>query len=156
MYSETITRAGFRIMRDVAVGIVQRNGEVLVCQRKRGSRYELQWEFPGGKLEAGEYPLQAMRRELTEELGISVGDAEEMHRQEWTYPASADLNGSDGSFRVFYFLVHSFAGEPRNNGVFEEIRWIPLHALTHLRMLDGNREAVARLLALDGGDAHER
>ena len=59
---------------DVAVGILFRpNGDFLLTSRPSGKAYAGYWEFPGGKLEAGESVAQALARELTEELGIAIG-----------------------------------------------------------------------------------
>ena len=55
----------------VAAGILFRDGKVLLAQRASGT-YAGKWEFPGGKLEPGETPEEALRRELREELGIEV------------------------------------------------------------------------------------
>ncbi len=61
---------------DVAVGVLIRpNGEFLLTSRPPGKVYEGYWEFPGGKLEAGETVEQALRRELQEEIGITIGTA---------------------------------------------------------------------------------
>ena len=57
-------------MKEVAVGIILQDGNVLACQRKRDATYALKWEFPGGKLEPGETPEHALVRELHEELAI--------------------------------------------------------------------------------------
>jgi 8-oxo-dGTP diphosphatase len=56
----------------VAAGIVVENGRVLLAQRKSTSHLGGKWEFPGGKVEPGEDPKAALRRELEEELGIDV------------------------------------------------------------------------------------
>jgi 8-oxo-dGTP diphosphatase len=56
----------------VAAGIVYERGAVLISRRKQGAHLEGRWEFPGGKVEAGEDPRGALRRELAEELGIDV------------------------------------------------------------------------------------
>jgi len=59
---------------DVAVGVlIKPNGDFLLTSRPPGKVYEGYWEFPGGKLEAGETVEQALRRELMEEIGISIG-----------------------------------------------------------------------------------
>ena len=59
---------------DVAVGIlIKPNGDFLLTSRPPGKVYEGYWEFPGGKLEAGETVEQALRRELIEEIGITIG-----------------------------------------------------------------------------------
>ncbi|MFN5349705.1 MAG: NUDIX domain-containing protein [Polaromonas sp.] len=61
---------------DVAVGVlVKPNGDFLLTSRPSGKVYEGYWEFPGGKLEAGETVEQALRRELIEEIGITIGGA---------------------------------------------------------------------------------
>lgn len=56
----------------VAAGVVVKEGRVLLTQRKSGSHLEGMWEFPGGKVEAGEDPKDALVRELREELGIET------------------------------------------------------------------------------------
>ncbi|MEO8168031.1 MAG: (deoxy)nucleoside triphosphate pyrophosphohydrolase [bacterium] len=128
-------------MKEVAVGIILKDGQVLACQRKRDATYPLKWEFPGGKLEPGESAEQALVRELHEELGIEANIQREFFRQEWVYG-----EGKDGrSFRVFYFLVDNFSGEPVNLA-FEQILWTTAHHLQTLDILEGNREAVDRLV----------
>ena len=63
-----------RSVVDVAVGVLlQPNGDFLLTSRPVGKVYEGYWEFPGGKLEVGETVEQALRRELHEELGITIG-----------------------------------------------------------------------------------
>ena len=62
-----------RKLVDVAVGVlIQPNGDFLLTSRPRGKVYEGYWEFPGGKLEAGETVEEALRRELHEEIGITI------------------------------------------------------------------------------------
>ena len=125
-------------MIQVAVGIITINSKVLVCQRKRTSRYPLKWEFPGGKFENGESVDECLRRELREELSIDAVVGKEFFRQKWIYPDS-------GSFEVFYHLVPSYAGIIRNN-VFEQIRWFNLSELARVDMLEGNRDAIDLLV----------
>jgi len=65
-----------RAVVDVAVGVLIRpDGDFLLTSRPVGKVYEGYWEFPGGKLEAGETVAQALQRELHEELGITIGPA---------------------------------------------------------------------------------
>jgi 8-oxo-dGTP diphosphatase len=64
-----------RPVTDVAVGVlIKTNGDFLLTSRPPGKVYAGYWEFPGGKLEAGESVQQALARELREELGIEIGD----------------------------------------------------------------------------------
>jgi 8-oxo-dGTP diphosphatase len=56
----------------VTAGVIIEQGKVLVAQRKENSSRELLWEFPGGKMEEGEEPREALRRELKEELDIEA------------------------------------------------------------------------------------
>ena len=66
-----------RAVVDVAVGVLIRpDGDFLLTSRPAGKVYEGYWEFPGGKLEAGETVAQALARELHEELGITIGPTE--------------------------------------------------------------------------------
>ena len=66
-----------RVPVDVAVGVlIDGRGRFLLTSRPAGKVYAGYWEFPGGKLEAGETVEQALRRELQEELGITIGPAQ--------------------------------------------------------------------------------
>ena len=76
-----------RPVTDVAVGVLlQPDGAYLLTSRPEGKVYAGYWEFPGGKLEAGETVEQALRRELHEELGITIGMAEPWKTQMVDYP----------------------------------------------------------------------
>lgn len=72
---------------DVAVGVLIRpNGDFLLTSRPPGKVYEGYWEFPGGKLEAGETVEQALRRELQEEIGITIGAVHPWKAEVVDYP----------------------------------------------------------------------
>jgi len=124
-------------MTKVAVGILRRDGKILACQRKKGGRYELKWEFPGGKLEPGETVEQCLARELREELSVR---AYSIHRIEIQ---SAEYDDG-GTFEVAYCNVVGFDGEPKNN-VFEQICWVSLQELRSLDILEGNKDFIARM-----------
>jgi len=67
---------GERPVTEVAVGVlIDPQGRFLLTSRPAGKAYAGYWEFPGGKLEAGETVEQALRRELHEEIGITIGAA---------------------------------------------------------------------------------
>ncbi|MEO7403720.1 MAG: Nudix family hydrolase [Burkholderiales bacterium] len=90
---------------DVAAGILVRpDGSVLLGQRPASKVYAGYWEFPGGKVEAGETPRMALDRELSEELGIDVRKAYPWLAQSFTYPHA--------SVRLQFFRVTEWAGDP--------------------------------------------
>jgi 8-oxo-dGTP diphosphatase len=79
--------ADARVHTEVAVGILFRaDGAMLLSTRPAGKAYAGYWEFPGGKLEAGETVEQALRRELVEELGVTIGLAQVWKVTEHDYP----------------------------------------------------------------------
>ena len=72
---------------DVAVGVlIKPNGDFLLTSRPLGKVYEGYWEFPGGKLEAGETVEEALRRELHEEIGITIGPVHDWKTEMVDYP----------------------------------------------------------------------
>jgi 8-oxo-dGTP diphosphatase len=89
----------------VSVAVLQRpDGTFLMAQRPEGKAYSGYWEFPGGKVEAGETPHHALIRELHEELGIEVQTAYPWLTRVFTYPhATVHLN---------FFRVTRWQGEP--------------------------------------------
>jgi 8-oxo-dGTP diphosphatase len=123
---------------DVSAAVIERNGLILICQRKRGSRHELQWEFPGGKAEPGESPSEALARELREELAIEATIGIQLHCHEFQYP------GADRLTRLWFFRVTEFAGEPQNLE-FEQMMWEEPTRLTRYNFLKGDVEFVAAL-----------
>lgn len=137
-------------MKNVVVGVLVRNGQVLACRRRKDARYPLKWEFPGGKIEPGEHPEETLRRELREELSIEFRTAERFHQQEWTYPEGVTDPAHDGTFRVHYYMIRHVLNDPVNL-VFEEIRWVTPAELLAMDILEGNREAVLLLT----GNAHQ-
>ncbi len=126
-------------LRYVAAGLILRGDEVLICQRKAGSALALKWEFPGGKIEAGESAEQALRRELDEELGISAEVGRRVAHIRHNY-----RNG--GAVDLQFFAVHRFEGELMNR-VFEDMRWSPLKDLPGYDFLPADRDLVRDLAA---------
>lgn len=95
---------GERIAVDVAVGVLfDAGGRFLLTSRPEGKVYAGYWEFPGGKLEPGETVEQALRRELHEELGIVIGEAEPWKVQMMDYPHAL--------VRLHFCKVRRWSGE---------------------------------------------
>ncbi len=77
-----------------------------MCQRTRHQTMPLKWEFPGGKIEEGEQPRDALRRELEEELGIMATIGDEVARIQHEYP-----NG--GSVELRFYVVREYSGKSK-------------------------------------------
>ena len=93
-----------RVPVDVAVGVlIDPEGRFLLTSRPAGKVYAGYWEFPGGKLEAGETVEQALRRELIEELGITIGAV---------HPWKIELMDYEHArVRLHFCKVHDWSGE---------------------------------------------
>ena len=89
----------------VVAGVVRRKGRLLLCQRPEGKRLGLLWEFPGGKVEAGETPEAALERELKEELNVTTrtGRGLDVLRAD-------DRNGGD--LLLLFYESEIVSGEP--------------------------------------------
>jgi 8-oxo-dGTP diphosphatase len=117
-------------MTTVVAGILERGGEILICRRRADQAHPLKWEFPGGKVEAGESPGEALRRELREELGIEAEPGIEITRYEFAYPGKNPI-------LLIFFRVTDWRGEVENR-IFEEIIWARLRSLREYDFLEGD------------------
>jgi 8-oxo-dGTP diphosphatase len=124
-------------LRFVAAALIVRGGEVLICQRRPDQPMGLQWEFPGGKIEAGESPEQALARELHEELGIQaqIGPKVTHIRHNYRHGGAVDLQ---------FFAVREFSGELENR-IFAQLKWTPLENLPEYDFLPADRGLIRDL-----------
>ena len=102
-------------LKQVVAALIFKDDQILVCQRTRHQTMPLKWEFPGGKIEAGEQPRDALRRELKEELGIDATIGDEVARIRHEYK-----NGSAVELR--FYAVREYKGEIENR-IFKDMRW---------------------------------
>ena len=94
----------------VAVAILmQPNGEYLLASRPSGKGWAGWWEFPGGKIEAGETPEHALIRESQEELGITPTQIQPWIKRRYDYPATHDAEAK--TVLLHFFFVHAWQGE---------------------------------------------
>ena len=124
-------------MITVAAGILKQDGRILICQRKRGGAFSLQWEFPGGKVEAGEDAQSCLKRELQEELAIEAEIGPEVAAFQYTYPNGFQVN-------LVFLQVSGYTGEMANQA-FEQILWVEPHDLLGYDFLEADRALVARI-----------
>lgn len=120
----------------VVAGVVGRDGRVLLCQRPDGEHLPLKWEFPGGKIEAGETPRAALLRELREELGVDAEVGELLLEARHAYPEKTVW------LRFFGARLH---GEPRAI-VHRQLSWVPRKALAGYDVPPPNAVVVRALL----------
>jgi 8-oxo-dGTP diphosphatase len=122
---------------DVIVGIVcDTEGRVLIGQRPEGKHMAGHWEFPGGKLKAGETPLAGLQRELLEEVGIIAGLAEPFLRLTHRY--------SERTVRLDIWWVLGYEGEvTAREG--QALRWVDLDELAAAPLLPADAPIVASI-----------
>jgi 8-oxo-dGTP diphosphatase len=116
-----------------------RGVEVLICQRKPDQPMSLKWEFPGGKIEEGEQPRAALRRELEEELGILATIGDEVRRIRHEYP-----NG--GMVELRFFIVRDYQRELENR-IFRDMQWAEPKDLPKYDFLEADLTLVNELAA---------
>src|SRR5215470_10683643 len=104
------------MMKRVVAALILRDGKILICQRTKHQSMPLKWEFPGGKIETGEQPRDALRRELEEELGISAQIGDEVSRIRHVYDGG-------GAVELRFYLVHGYEGQLENR-IFRDVRWV--------------------------------
>ncbi|HWZ81323.1 MAG TPA: (deoxy)nucleoside triphosphate pyrophosphohydrolase [Terriglobales bacterium] len=126
-------------MKRVVAALIVKDGKILACQRTRHQVMPLKWEFPGGKIEDGEQPRDAMRRELQEELGIEAVVGDEVSRVVHEYPGG-------GSVELRFYVVRSYKGEIENR-IFKEIRWVNRAGLGKLDFLEADVTVLKDLAA---------
>ena len=126
-------------MKRVVAGLILENDRILACQRTRHQPMPMKWEFPGGKIEDGEQPRDALRRELEEELGILADIGDEVTRIVHEYPGG-------GSVELRFFDVRSYRGQIENR-IFREIRWVTRLELLGLDFLEADLSLVRDLAA---------
>lgn len=125
-------------MITVVAALIQQDGRLLICQRRKSDSCALKWEFPGGKVKPGESAEQGLRRELAEELGVTATVAQELHRARHR---CAEL---DDEIQIVFFAA-TLGAEPARNLAFEQVLWAEPAALSQYDFLPADRELIAML-----------
>ncbi len=129
------TASGLRLLLVAACALVDRDGRVLVAQRPAGKPMAGLWEFPGGKLAAGETPEQCLIRELHEELGIDTETS-------CLAPLTFASHGYDGFHLLMpLYVCRVWRGEPiAREG--QTLRWLRPTSLRELPMPAADRPLI--------------
>jgi mutator protein MutT len=120
----------------VTAGIMEENGLVLIARRKPGKHMGGKWEFPGGKIEAGESPEESLARELHEELDVRARIGRLL--------CSASYEGDGISLELLVYRVEGFDGTPTLRE-HEEFRWVSPRDLRSYDLADSDRRVVETL-----------
>jgi len=123
-------------LTEVAIGIVRRGHDVLICRRRQAGSFGGYWEFPGGKVEPGETAEQCLVRELSEEVGLEVAPARAY--------AVIEFAHAKGTIRLHPFLCDLISGEPRALAS-DEVRWVPADRLPGYSFPPANADLLAQL-----------
>ena len=121
---------------DVVAAVIRRDGRILITQRLDNVHLARLWEFPGGKVEAGESFEVALSREISEELGVKIRVKEEFFTTEHDYPGK--------SVRLHFFSCTLAEGEPAALGV-ADLRWVSPAELSQFEFPPADAELIALL-----------
>lgn len=125
-------------MLTVVAALIEQDGKLLVCRRKRGDTFGLLWDFPGGKLEPGETAVAGLERELREELGVAARIGAEVFRTRHQYAELAE------PIELIFLAATLKSGEIQNLA-FETMEWHAPDRLPELNFLPADRELIDKL-----------
>ena len=122
----------------IAVGIIRNDaGEIYITQRAADAHMANKWEFPGGKIEAGETAVEAMIRELEEEVGITASEPQLFDKLEYAFP--------DRHITLWFWLVENWQGEPWGKEG-QPGRWVAQNALIADEFPPANAPVIEKLI----------
>ncbi|BBQ85494.1 MULTISPECIES: 8-oxo-dGTP diphosphatase MutT [Enterobacteriaceae] len=123
----------------ISVGIIRNvSGEIYITQRAADAHMAHKWEFPGGKIESGESPQEAVIRELEEEVGIVVTSLQPFDKLEYQFP--------DRHITLWFWLVDSWEGAPWGKEG-QPGRWVAQRDLVADEFPPANAPVIEKLIA---------
>ncbi|MFU0921822.1 8-oxo-dGTP diphosphatase MutT [Kluyvera sichuanensis] len=123
----------------ISVGIIRNAaGEIYITQRAADAHMAHKWEFPGGKIEAGETPQDAVIRELQEEVGITATSLHQFDKLEYQFP--------DRHITLWFWLVDGWEGEPWGKEG-QPGRWVAQQELVAEEFPPANAPVIEKLIA---------
>lgn len=127
-------------MIDVVAAVIEEGGRILACRRSPDRQHGGLWEFPGGKVEPGETPEQALVREIHEELTVEIEPLEHFTTVE------------KGELRLIFIRARLLTDRPTGSTDHDRLRWLTLQQLGSVEWAPSDRVAVSRLTAQPGED----
>jgi 8-oxo-dGTP diphosphatase len=124
-------------MKVVVAAIIVQDNKVLICQRTESQSMPLKWEFPGGKVEAGEQLPEALARELDEELGIRAKIGRKVAAVQHSYAPGHGV-------QLSFYMVTEYENEMQNR-IFNDIRWVAFTELPTYDFLAADIQLIQRL-----------
>lgn len=120
----------------VVAGIIEREDQILITLRRPDQRLGGLWEFPGGKVEANETDIHALRREIMEELGVEIFVGRCIHTVLVRYP--------EKNLKIFFYRCRYLRGEPRAIEV-ADWKWVRRHELDSLPFPEADAKLISQL-----------
>lgn len=123
---------------NVAVGVIKKNNAIFICKRADEQHQGGLWEFPGGKVEAGESVFAALKRELSEEIGITIHSSSQLMVIEHDY--------GDKCVKLDIHVVSNFSGEA-HGAEGQPNEWVAINQLSNYEFPAANAEIIEKIQA---------
>ena len=118
-------------------GIIVDENKILVAQRSIQKEHPLKWEFPGGKVNENENPIEALKREMKEELSVDVKKSKLLLDYEYEYQDIKKIH-------LYFYKIDEYTGKVRNIE-HNQLLWTHCNDLEKLDFLDGDRMIIDRI-----------
>ena len=125
----------------VVGGIIVNKNKILVAQRSIQKEHPLKWEFPGGKIKVNENPIDALKREIKEELSVDVKKYKFLLDYEYDYQDIKKIH-------LYFYKIDEYIGKVRNIE-HNQLLWIEYNDLEKLDFLDGDRMIIDHIQNLN-------
>jgi 8-oxo-dGTP diphosphatase len=124
---------------EVVAAVIEHTGRILACRRRPGKSAAGKWEFPGGKIEPGETPPQALVREIEEELGIAIDVTRHLN--------TAETRVGEQTIRLICLRASLVGAAPTHSTDHDQLLWLLPAELSQLDWAEPDLPAVALLSA---------
>ena len=121
----------------VVGGIIIDKNKILIAQRSNQKEHPLKWEFPGGKIQENENPIEALKREIKEELSIDIKKSKLLLDYEYEYQDIKKIH-------LYFYKIDEYTGKVRNIE-HNQLLWTHCNDLEKLDFLDGDRMIIDRI-----------